>query len=98
MEGADFLSWSVELLKITFQNCLNWFTLIMDKTGMLSFYFAGIMIVFGVGFLLARFGSLNSGVSDVAASSIGKFNKSRDEALARKSGAWRAYSKKHNSH
>lgn len=66
----NLLECIVELLKIAFQSCLNWFSLVMEKTGMLPFYFAGILVVFGVGFLLSRFGSLNAGASDLAAASV----------------------------
>lgn len=62
----------VDLIVTAFEACSSWFVLIFEKTGMLSFYLAGVIVVFTSGFLLQRFGSLSAGVSDVVAEKIGK--------------------------
>lgn len=62
----------VALIVQAFEACSAWFLLIFERTGMLPFYLAGVIVVFTSGFLLQHFGSLSSGVSDVAAEKIGK--------------------------
>lgn len=83
----------VDLIVTAFEACTTWFSLILDKTGMLPFYLAGIIVVFTSGFLLSRFGSLASGVSDAASSAYSKYKDRQDAKLAQKSGAWRSYYK-----
>ena len=85
----------VDLIVTAFEACSAWFAILLDKTGMLPFYLAGIIVVFTSGFLLSRFGSLASGVSDSAANAYSKYRDRQDAKLAQKSGAWRSYYRTH---
>lgn len=64
---SGYLDICVQMIKTAIEACLAWFSMIMDKTGMLPLYFAGVFIVFAVGFLLSRFGNAVGPGSDLAA-------------------------------